>query len=92
MRRLTSGEPQVTDTADFYRALSRRLTAEQPLAADALNDLARKRATTIAEALKGAGIDGARVTLTTGEPLKNATGKAVSIELALSARYHSNFF
>ena len=33
-----------------------------------------------------AGIDGARVTLTTGEPLKNANGKAVSIELALSAR------
>ena len=86
MRRLTSGEPQVTDTADFYRALSRRLTAEQPLAADALNDLARKRATTIADALKSAGIDGARVTLTTGEPLKNANGKAVSIELALSAR------
>ena len=86
MRRLTSGEPQVTDTADFYRALSRRLTAEQPLAADALNDLARKRATTIADALKSAGIDGARVTLTTGEPLKNANGKAVSIELVLSAR------
>lgn len=86
MRRLSSGEPQVTDTADFYRELSRRLTAAQPLAADALNELARKRATAIADTLKGAGIDGARLTLTTGEPLKNANGKAVSIELALSAR------
>ena len=86
MRRFASGEPQVTDTADFYRALSSRLTAAQPLAADALGELARKRATAIAEALKGAGIDAARLTLTTGEPLKKADGKSVSLELALSAR------
>ena len=84
--RMASGEPAVADTGEFYRALGGRLVNSQPLAADALAELARKRATVIGEALKAAGIDMARVALTTGDPLNNPDAKNVALELALSAR------
>lgn len=84
--RFASGEPHVADTGDFYRALGGRLVNSQPLAADALADLARKRAAVIGEALKAAGIDMARVALTNGDPLNNPEAKNVALELALSAR------
>jgi hypothetical protein len=86
LRRFTSGEPQVADTGEFYRVLGSRLLAAQPLAADALNELARKRATAIAEAFKAAGIDAARVAVTTGDPLDKPDAKLVTLELALTAR------
>ena len=84
--RFASGEPHVADTSEFYRALGSRLVNSQPLTADALADLARKRAAVIGEALKAAGIDMARVALTTGDPLNNPEAKSVAMELALSAR------
>ena len=84
--RFASGEPRVADTSEFYRTLGGRLVASQPLAPDALVELARRRAAAIGEALKTAGIDVARVTLTTGDPLNNPEAKNVAMELALSAR------
>ncbi len=84
--RFASGEPHVADTGEFYRTLGGRLVASQTLAADALNELARKRASVIGEALKAAGIDVARVALTTGDPLNNPEAKTVALELALSTR------
>lgn len=84
--RFTSGEPHVADTGEFYRTLGGRLLASQPLTADALNELARKRAAAIGEVLKTAGIDVARMSLTSGDPLNNPEAKTVALELALSAR------
>lgn len=84
--RFASGEPHVADTSEFYRTLGGRLVASQTLAADALNELARKRAGVIGEALKAAGIDVARVALTSGDPLNNPEAKTVALELALSTR------
>ncbi len=84
--RFASGEPRVADTGDFYRALGSRLVSSQPLPADALSELARKRAAAIGEALMAAGIDMARVALTTGDPLNNPDAKNIAMELALSAR------
>ena len=84
--RFASGEPHVADTSEFYRALGGRLVASQQIAADALTELARKRAAVIGEALRAAGIDMTRVALTTGDPLNNPEAKNVAMELALSAR------
>ena len=84
--RFTSGEPQVADTSEFYRTLGSRLVAAQPLPAEALPELARKRAAAIGDAVKTAGIDPARIALTTAEPLSKAGAKSVAIELALSAK------
>ncbi len=84
--RFASGEPHVADTGEFYRTLGGRLLAAQALGADALNELARKRAAAIGEVLKAAGIDLARMSLTTGDPLNNPEAKTVALELALSAR------
>lgn len=84
--RFASGEPRVMDTSEFYRALGGRLLTAQPLAADALSELARKRAAAIGDALKAGGIAAARVTLTTASPLDNPEAKTVALELALSAR------
>jgi hypothetical protein len=84
--RFASGEPRVADTGEFYRGLGGRLVASQPLEADALNELARKRAAAIGDALKAAGIDGTRVSLTTADPLNNPAAKSVALELALSGR------
>ena len=60
--------------------------ASQPLADGALADLARRRAAAIAEALKSAGVDAARVEVSTAPPQNKADAKSVEIELALSAR------
>jgi hypothetical protein len=84
--RFTSGEPQVADTGEFYRTLGARLLASQPLPDDALPELARKRAAAIGDAVKSAGVDAARIALTTAAPLGKADAKSVVIELALSAK------
>ena len=82
--RFASGEPHVADTGEFYRALGSRLVAAQPLPPEALTELARKRASAIADSLKAAGIDAARVQLTTAEPVNKADAKTVSVDLGLS--------
>jgi hypothetical protein len=84
--RFTSGEPQVADTGEFYRTLGGRLLASQPLPEDALPELARKRAAAIGDAVKSAGVDAARIALTTAAPLNKPDAKSVVIELALSAK------
>jgi uncharacterized protein involved in outer membrane biogenesis len=84
LRNFASGEPQVVDASEFYRTLIRRLTDAQPLPADALPDLAQRRAAAIAAALAAAGADPARITQSTAEPTKNAEAKQVTVQLALT--------
>ena len=85
VRNFASGEPQVADPREFYRALARRLRDAQPLTNNALPELAQKRAQAIEEALKAAGADPTRISVSTAEPVSNADAKLVTVQLALTA-------
>lgn len=86
LRNFVRGEPQVTDAREFYRTLVRRLLDAQPLAAEALPELAQQRAAAIAAALAAAGVDPARITQTQAEPTTTrADAKEVTLQLSLAA-------
>ena len=84
LRNFARGEPQVADATEFYRTLGRRLIEAQPLAEGALDQLAQKRAATVAAAFKEAGVDEARVSQSKAEPTSNADAKQVMLQLALA--------
>ncbi len=84
--RLTSGEPHVADTGDFYRALGGRLVAAQALPPETLGELAHKRAQAIADGLQAAGVDAARVVQSTADPVSKPDAKVVTLDLGLSAK------
>jgi hypothetical protein len=86
VRNFASGEPQVADAREFYLTLVRRLRDAQPLPANALSELAQKRAAAIEDALKAAGADPARIALSTAEPTSNAEAKQVTLQLSLAKR------
>jgi hypothetical protein len=87
VKNFASGEPQIADSSEFYRTLYRRLADAQPLASTALEDLAKERASTIADALKIAGVDHARFSASTAEPATlDAKARQVTVQLALSTR------
>jgi hypothetical protein len=86
VRNFTTGEPQLADPREFYRALLRRLRDAQAIPANALADLAQKRAATIAAALQAAGVDPARVSRSDADPVVRAEAKEVTVELSLNAK------
>ena len=87
VKNFASGEPQIADSSEFYWTLYRRLADAQPLASTALEDLAKERASTIADALKIAGVDHARFSASTAEPATlDAKARQVTVQLALSKR------
>ena len=86
VKTLAAGEPQVADPREFYFTLIRRLRDSQPLPANALADLAQKRAAAIEGALGAAGAEPARVTTSTAAPVSNAEAKQVSVQLGFAAR------
>ena len=83
--RVTQGDPQVADLAPFYRGLIERLNQSQTLPADALTQLAQRRSDAVAEALKGAGVDAARIAQPGPEKTDAASGKPVPLKLGLSS-------
>ncbi|MBI4290069.1 MAG: DUF748 domain-containing protein [Betaproteobacteria bacterium] len=86
VRNLMSGEPQIVDAREFYQTLLRRLREEQPLASDALAELARQRGLAIETALKAAGADASRIAQTTAEPTSEPEAKQIKLQLSLTAR------
>jgi hypothetical protein len=86
VRNFASGEPQLTDAREFYQTLLRRMRDTQPLPANALAELAQKRALAIEAALQAAGADASRMTRTTAEPSADAEAKSVTVHLSLAAR------
>lgn len=86
VRNLAAGEPQVADSREFYATLVRRLRDAQPLPADALPALARRRGEAIEAALRAAGATPERLTVNVVAPAANAAAKQVSVALSLSAR------
>ena len=85
-QRITQGEPQVSDLAPLYRSILERVIASQPLAPDALPQLAKRRSDAIVEALKTAGVEAARLTQPAVEKTDSAEGKPVPLKLGLSSR------
>ncbi len=85
-QRITQGEPQVADLGPLYRGIVERLNQSQPLAPEALQQLAKRRSDAIVEALKGAGIESARLVQPSSERVEGAAGKLVSVKLGLSSR------
>ena len=86
VRNLAAGEPQVADSREFYSTLVRRLRDAQPLPADAMTALARRRGETIEAALRAAGAAPARLSVNVAAPVANVAAKQVSVTLSLSAR------
>lgn len=86
VRNFASGAPQIADAREFYRILLRRLRETQPLPANALAELAQKRALTIEAALQAAGVDPMRMEKTSDAPSANAEAKQVKLHLSLAAR------
>ena len=84
--RLTQGDPQIADLGPFYRGLAEHLNQSQVLPADALTGLAKRRSDAVADALKGAGVDGTRIAQPGPEKVDAASGKAVPMKLGLSSR------
>jgi hypothetical protein len=84
--RLTQGEPQVADLAPLYRGIVERLHQSQPLPADALTQLAKRRSDIVAEALKGAGVDAARISQPAPEAVEAPPGSTVLLKLGLASR------
>jgi hypothetical protein len=82
---LAQGEPSVSDQGAYYNAIAARLAGSQPLAPDALPQLAGARSSAIAAALKDAGIDAARVDQPAVEQTE-AKGKVVPLKLGLASR------
>ncbi|MYM83319.1 DUF748 domain-containing protein [Duganella sp. FT50W] len=80
---LVQGEPQVADATAFYGKLEERLLQHQPLPKEALPELGARRAAAVVATLKEAGGVAAP-----GAPVatEEASGKAVAVKLALSAR------
>lgn len=83
-RNFATGEPQLADPRGFYGALLRRLRDTQAIPANALGDLAQKRAAAIAASLQAAGVDPVRVSRSVAEPVARAEAKEVTVELSLS--------
>jgi uncharacterized protein involved in outer membrane biogenesis len=86
LRNAATGEPQVVDASEFYRTLIRRLVDSQPLADNALPQLAEKRAAVIAAALNAAGTDAQRIVQSQAAPTANPEAKRVEVQLALTTR------
>jgi len=84
--KLVQGEPQVADPSAFYAALQAQLVERQELPADALPQLAARRAAAIVAQLKLAGAG--TVTVGAGAPhnLKVAADRPVALALELSAK------
>jgi hypothetical protein len=85
LRNFASGEPQLVDTREFHQTLLRRLRESQTLPANALAELAQKRALAIEAALKAAGADASRMARTIAEPSSDAEAKQVTSRLTLAA-------
>lgn len=85
-RRLTQGEPQVADLAPMYRGIYERMVEIQPLAPDALQSLARQRSAVVVDALKGSGMEAARLAQPAAVRAESAPGKLVPLKLGLSSR------
>jgi len=86
LRNLASGEPQLVDTREFHQTLLRRLRETQPLAPNALPELAEQRALAIEAALKAAGTDAARIARAPSAPSADAEAKQVKVQLSLASR------
>ena len=90
--KLVQGEPQVADPSAFYAALQAQLVERQELAADALPQLAARRAAAIVAQLKlagaGAHAGAGTVAVKAGAPedVTVAPGRPVALALELSAR------
>ena len=76
----------MADLAPFYRGLIERLNQTQPLPADALTQLGKRRSDAVAEELKGAGVDAARISQPGPETVDAAAGKPVPLKLGLTSR------
>ncbi|CAN0075886.1 unnamed protein product, partial [Phaeothamnion confervicola] len=85
-QRLARGEPQVADLGPLYRGIVERLNQSQPLAAEALQQLARQRSDAIVSELKAAGIDATRLAQPASEKSDAAPGKPVPLKLGLASR------
>ena len=86
LRNFASGEPQLVDTREFHQTLLRRLRESQTLAANALAELAQKRALAIEVALQAAGADASRMARTIAAPTSDAEAKQVTVHLSLAVR------
>lgn len=82
---LVRGEPQVADAMPFYRQLFARLEREQPLAQDALVQLAARRSSAVVEGLRGAGVDAARLQTGQNAAVQGQPGEPVPLRLGLAA-------
>ena len=85
VRNFASGEPQIVDAREFYRALLRRLREAQPLPPNALAELAQKRGLAIEAALQAAGVDTSRISRTLAAPTADAGARQVTVHLSLAA-------
>ena len=86
VRSFAGGEPQISDTREFYQALLRRLREAQPTPSDALAALANQRVLAIEAALTAAGTDAARIARTTAPPSADADAKQIKVQLSLAVR------
>jgi len=86
VRNFAAGEPQVADPREFYSGLTRRLRDSQPLPANALGGLAQARAAAIGGALKAAGADPARMTLSEPTSTSETEADRITLQLGLAAR------
>ena len=84
--KLVQGEPQVADPSAFYAALQAQLVERQELPADALPQLAARRAAAIVAQLKLAGAGTVAVKAGAPHSLKVAAGRPVALALELSAK------
>lgn len=84
--KLVQGEPQVADPSAFYAALQAQLVERQELPADALPQLAARRAAAIVAQLKLAGAGTVAVKAGAPHNLKVAAGRPVALALELSAK------
>jgi hypothetical protein len=84
LRKFAGGEPRVADARGFYRSLFRRLLDAHALPESALGELAQKRAAAIADGLRAAGVESARMDLASAEPTANADAREVTVSLSLA--------
>jgi hypothetical protein len=85
LRNFVGGEPQLVDTREFHQTLLRRLRETQPLAPNALPELAQRRALAVEAVLKAAGVDSSRMARSATEPGANAEAKQILLHLTLAA-------
>ena len=86
VRNFAAGEPQVSDPREFYFGLMRRLRDSQPLPENALSGLAQARAAAIGGALKAAGADPARMTLSEPASTSETQADRITLQMGLAAR------